>query len=50
VIARYALSYRNADAACELAFGDANRVRLEDDLLAALREWLSSDNVCIDYA
>jgi len=44
------LSYRNADAACELAFGDANRVRLEDDLLAALREWLSSDNVCIDYA
>ena len=44
------LSYRNADAACELAFGDANRVRLEDDLLAALREWLSSDNVSVDYA
>ena len=43
------LAYHNGDAVCELAFGDANRVRLEDDLLAALREWLSSDNVSVDY-
>ncbi len=44
------LAYRNGDATCELVFGDANRVRLEDDLLAALREWLSGDNVSVDYA
>ena len=44
------LAYRNGDAACELVFGDASRVRLEDDLLSAVREWLGSDNVCVDYA
>jgi hypothetical protein len=27
------LAYRNGEATCELTFGDANRVRLEDDLL-----------------
>jgi DNA polymerase-3 subunit alpha len=43
------LSYRNADATCELTLGDSARVRLEDDLLAALGEWLSSDNVNVDY-
>jgi len=43
------LAYHNGEATCELAFGDANRVRLEDDLLAALREWLSSENVSVDY-
>lgn len=43
------LAYRNGEASCELAFGDANRVRLEDDLLVALSEWLSSDNVSVDY-
>ncbi|MCB1965209.1 MAG: DNA polymerase III subunit alpha, partial [Candidatus Accumulibacter sp.] len=43
------LAYHNGQATCELAFGDANRVRLEDDLLAALSEWLSSDNVTVDY-
>ncbi|MEF8719950.1 MAG: DNA polymerase III subunit alpha [Candidatus Accumulibacter necessarius] len=43
------LAYHNGDAICELAFGDASRVRLEDDLLTALREWLSSDNVSVDY-
>ncbi len=43
------LAYRNADAMCELALGDNNRVRLEDDLLAALGDWLSSSNVSIDY-
>jgi len=44
------LSYHNAEASCELVFGDASRVRLEDALLQALREWLSSDNVRVDYA
>ncbi len=44
------LAYRNADAVCELTLGDSNRVRLEDDLLAALGDWLSSDNVSIDYS
>ena len=44
------LAYRNGNATCELAFGDANRVRLEDDLLTAIREWLGSDNVSVDYA
>lgn len=44
------LSYRNADAACELALGDACRVRLEDDLLTALGDWLSSENVRVDYS
>ncbi|MFZ4537313.1 DNA polymerase III subunit alpha [Propionivibrio sp.] len=44
------LSYRNADAVCELMLGDNSRVRLEDDLLAALSEWLSSENVSVDYS
>ena len=44
------LSYRNADALCELALGDGCRVRLEDDLLSALGDWLSSENVRIDYS
>ncbi|MBL8399038.1 MAG: DNA polymerase III subunit alpha [Candidatus Accumulibacter sp.] len=44
------LVYRNQEAACELALGDRNRVRLEDELLTALRDWLSPDNVCVDYS
>ncbi|MBL0167185.1 MAG: DNA polymerase III subunit alpha [Propionivibrio sp.] len=44
------LAYRNADAICELALGDTSRVRLEDDLLAALGDWLNSENVSIDYS
>jgi DNA polymerase-3 subunit alpha len=44
------LAYRNADAVCELKLGDNNRVRLEDDLLLALSDWLSSENVSVDYA
>jgi len=43
------LAYRNAEATCELALGDSCRVRLEDDLLAALGDWLSSENVKVDY-
>jgi len=44
------LSYHNAEARCELVLGDSSRVRLEDGLLQALRDWLSSDNVRVDYA
>jgi DNA polymerase-3 subunit alpha len=43
------LAYRNADAVCELTLGESCRVRLEDELLATLGDWLSSDNVSIDY-
>jgi DNA polymerase-3 subunit alpha len=41
--------YRNREAVCELVLGDASRVRLEDELLNALGDWLDSDNVRIDY-
>ena len=44
------IAYRSADAVCELALGEANRVRLEDDLLNALGDWLKSENVRVDYA
>jgi DNA polymerase-3 subunit alpha len=43
------LAYRNDEASCELALGDSSRVRLDDDLLNALGDWLSKDNVSIDY-
>ena len=43
------LIYRNADAHCELMFGDSRRVRLEDELLNALGEWLSPENVRVEY-
>ena len=43
------LAYRNTEAMCEVALGEAYRVRLEDDLIASLGEWLSRDGVCIDY-
>jgi DNA polymerase-3 subunit alpha len=44
------LSYRNADAVCELMLGDSSRVRLEDDLLLALSDWLNVENVSVDYS
>ncbi|HET6719373.1 MAG TPA: OB-fold nucleic acid binding domain-containing protein, partial [Rhodocyclaceae bacterium] len=37
--------YRNALAQCELSTGQAWRVRLDDELLAQLRDWLSAENV-----
>ena len=43
------LSYRNADACCQLVFGENNRVRLEDALLKSLSEWLKRENVSVDY-
>jgi len=39
------IAYRNNAAQCELTMGQDWRVRLEDDLLAQLRQWLSADNV-----
>ena len=44
------LFYRNAEASCELALGDACRVRLENELLATLGDWLRSENVEVEYA
>ena len=44
------VAYRNAEAVCELTLGENNRVRLEDELLASLGDWLSSENVRVDYA
>lgn len=43
------IAYRNGEAQCELALGDSARVRLEDDLLTALGEWLSAESVEIRY-
>jgi DNA polymerase-3 subunit alpha len=43
------LSYRNAEAQCELTLGESCRVRLENELLTALGDWLSSENVRIEY-
>jgi DNA polymerase-3 subunit alpha len=42
--------YRNRQAECELPLGDAWRVRLDDELLAGLKEWLSEGNVEVLYA
>jgi DNA polymerase-3 subunit alpha len=42
--------YRNRRAECELPLGDAWRVRLDDELLDGLKEWLSEGNVEVLYA
>jgi DNA polymerase-3 subunit alpha len=44
------LSYRNGDARCELDLGLDWRIRLSDDLLNGLRDWLKPENVSIQYA
>ncbi len=41
--------YRNNDAECELPLGETWRVRLDDELLAGLQQWLRSENVEIVY-
>ncbi|HWS13786.1 MAG TPA: DNA polymerase III subunit alpha [Rhodocyclaceae bacterium] len=41
--------YRNRQAECELPLGDAWRVRLDDELLDGLKEWLSEGNVEVLY-
>jgi DNA polymerase-3 subunit alpha len=43
------LVYRNAEARCELTLGDSCRVRLENELLTALGDWLCNENVRIEY-
>jgi DNA polymerase-3 subunit alpha len=41
--------YRNAHAECELPLGEDWRVRLEDDLLDGLQQWLEAENVEVVY-
>ncbi|MDR1162738.1 MAG: DNA polymerase III subunit alpha, partial [Candidatus Accumulibacter sp.] len=43
------IAFRNADAVCELALGDKRRVRLDNELLKSLSEWLGEENIRIDY-
>ncbi len=43
------LAYRNGDAEAEIPLSEGWRVRLDDALLAALREWLSPANVKVVY-
>jgi DNA polymerase-3 subunit alpha len=43
------ISYHNGEAEAELGLSDAWRIRLDDELLAGLRDWLSPDNVKIIY-
>jgi DNA polymerase-3 subunit alpha len=41
--------YRNAQAECELPLGESWRVRLDDELLAGLQQWLQAENVEVVY-
>jgi DNA polymerase-3 subunit alpha len=43
------ISYSNADAKCEIALGDAWRVRPEARLIADLGAWLAPENVQVVY-
>ena len=43
------VSYKNADAHCEMALGSAWRVQLHENLISALQDWLSDENVAIKY-
>jgi DNA polymerase-3 subunit alpha len=43
------VAYSNAAAACEIALGDAWRVRPESALLAELGAWLAPENVQLVY-
>ncbi len=43
------LRYRNDRAECEIPLGEAWRVRLDDELLAALQQWLQAENVELVY-
>lgn len=44
------LAYRSDDAEVQLALSDTWRVRLEDELLAGLHDWLTPANVRVVYA
>ncbi len=41
--------YRNEQAECELPLGDDWRVRLDDELLSGLEQWLQAENVEVVY-
>jgi DNA polymerase-3 subunit alpha len=41
--------YRNEQAECELPLGDDWRVRLDDELLSGLQQWLQAENVEVVY-
>jgi hypothetical protein len=43
------IDYRNGDATAQIDLGQAWRVRLTPGLLGALTEWLSVDNIGIEY-
>ena len=43
------LRYRNQESEVELGLSDAWRVRLDDALLDALRDWLAPENVKVEY-
>jgi DNA polymerase-3 subunit alpha len=43
------IAYRNSAAACEVALGDAWRVRPDSRLLAELGAWLAPENVELVY-
>lgn len=43
------VSYKNADAHCEMSLGSAWRVQLHENLIIALQDWLSQENVAINY-
>ncbi|HWV18203.1 MAG TPA: DNA polymerase III subunit alpha [Rhodocyclaceae bacterium] len=43
------VAYRNHEAEVELGLSDAWRIRLDDELLISLREWLQPENVKVIY-
>ncbi|HEY6896507.1 MAG TPA: DNA polymerase III subunit alpha [Rhodocyclaceae bacterium] len=43
------LAYRNGNAQAEMSLSDAWRVRLDDELIAALKDWLAPENVKVIY-
>ena len=43
------VAYRNHEAEVELGLSDAWRIRLEDELLISLKEWLKPENVKVIY-
>jgi DNA polymerase III subunit alpha len=47
---RVLIQYENETATCEVALGDAWRVRPDHQLLADLTAWLTPDNVQVLYA
>ena len=44
------VEYQNGQAACEVALGDAWRVRLDERLLAELSAWLAPESIQVTYA